>query len=111
MAVTTVVTRESLRQTPPIATYVDNVVLVAGAKQTITVPANAARVIIGTTATPFYMRAGGAAAVPVANALDGTGVAINPSDRLVTGGSTFSLIAPADTIVSLEWHVYSVVNG
>ena len=111
MPVTTVVTRESIRQTPPLATYVDNVVLVANAAQTVTVPAGASRVLIGTTATPFYLRKGGTAAVPGANVLDGTGSAINPSDRLVTGGDTFSLIAPANTIISLEWHVFSVVHG
>jgi len=109
MAVTTVVTRESIRQTPPLATYVDNIVL-AGVAKTVTVPAGASRVIFGTTATPFYLRAGGTAAAPAGDVTDGTGSAINPADRLVTGGSTFSLFAAAATI-SLEWHIYSVVNG
>jgi hypothetical protein len=109
MPVSTVVTRESIRNTPPLATYVDNIVL-AGVAKTVTVPPNAARVIFGTTATPFYLRVGGTAAAPGADVTDGTGSAINPSDRLVTGGSTFSLFAAA-AIVSLEWHVYSLVNG
>jgi len=108
MPVTTVVTREAIRQTPPLATYVDNIVL-AGVAKTVTVPAGASRVIFGTTATPFFLRVGGTAAAPVGDLTNGTGSAINPSDRLVVGGSTFSLFAAAATI-SLEWHVFSQVN-
>jgi hypothetical protein len=109
MAVTTVVTRESIRQTPPLATYVDNIVL-AGVAKTVTVPAGASRVIFGTTATPYYVRGSGTASAPSGDVVDGTGSAINPSDRLVSGGATFSIFAAAATI-SLEWHIYSVVNG
>lgn len=109
MPVTTVVTREAIRQTPPIATYVDNIIL-SGAAKTVTVPAGASRVIFGTTATPFYVRAGGTAAAPSGDVVDGTGSAINPSDRLVSGGQTFSIFAAAASI-SLEWHIYSMVSG
>lgn len=105
MAVTAIVTTEANRQIPPMTSYVDNRVLAANVAETVTVPAGACRVVFGTSALPFYVRTGGAATVPAADITDGTGMAISPADRLVTGGATFSVIAPATTILSFEWFI------
>lgn len=109
MPVTTVVTRESIRQVPPLATYVDNIVL-AGTAKTVTVPAGAVRADFGSTALPYAVRSGGTASLPVGDVVDGTGSAINPTSRLVSGGTTFSVFATSATL-SIEWHLYSTVNG
>lgn len=86
---------------PRMTTWVDNRVLAAGVAETVTVPASCNFMVFGSNAI-FYLRSGGAAAIPGADVTDGTGVAVSPSARRVTPAATFSLIAPAATIVSME---------
>lgn len=89
--------------TPKASKWVDHVVLVAGVAQTYTVPSWGKFVrIVGAGANVLANFSGGAAAIPVANVVDGTGSAVNPGTRQVTGGSTISLIAPIGCVVSVE---------
>jgi hypothetical protein len=84
-------------------TYVDNYVLAAGVAQTVTIPSTATFGFFGANGD-FYMNNNGAAAVPSVNITDGTGHDLNPSVRYFgKGQTTFSLIAPAATIVSIAW--------
>ena len=85
---------------PPMTSWVDNRVLAAGVAETVTVPANCDFIIFGSNAI-FYLRYGGTAAIPGADVTDGTGVEVQPAARMVVPAATFSLIAPANTIVSL----------
>lgn len=90
-----------MKEYPRLTTWVDNRVLAAGVAETVTVPTACDFMIFGANGI-FYLRSGGAAAVPGADVTDGSGVAVSPSARRVTPAATFSIIAPAATIVSME---------
>lgn len=85
---------------PTLTPTVYNQVLAANVAETFTVPAKCDLIIFGQSAI-FYLRSGGTAAVPAADVTDGTGSEISPAVRRVTPGDTFSLVAPAATIISL----------
>ena len=85
---------------PRMTATVLNQVLAANVAETVTVPSDCDFMIFGASAI-FYIRTGGTAAVPAADVTDGTGSEITPSARLVVPGATFSIVAPATTVVSM----------
>ena len=85
---------------PRMTASVLNQVLAAGVAETVTVPSSCDFIVFGATGT-FYVRTGGTAAVPIADVTDGTGSEVSPSARQVVPASTFSIIAPATTVVSM----------
>lgn len=78
---------------------------IAGAAQTVTIPAEA-RIVVFSATGDFYARWDGSAAViPVSNIVDGSGSECNPVARSVIPGRTFSIIAnDAANIVSLAFY-------
>lgn len=90
---------------PPVALYIDNLVLTAGAAKTITVPAGADLVLIGCSSPPFYLRQGGTlTAVPSGDVTDGSGSAVSPTYRRVDRGTTLKVISPNNCVMSFEWY-------
>lgn len=90
----------------PLCTYVDVRVLAANTAETVTVPAGANCVFMSGNGI-YYVRADGSAAtIAAADITDGTGSSVSPSFALVSPAQTFSIIAPAATIVSFEWFAY-----
>lgn len=85
-----------LRFTPVVL----NQVLAANTMETVTVPALCDFMVFGSMAI-FYVRSGGNAAVPADDVTDGTGSEISPAVKLVVPGETFTIIAPATTVVSM----------
>lgn len=84
--------------------YIDARVLAANTAETVTVPTGRNIVVFSGTAD-FYVRYnGGAAAVPAADVTDGNGSELNPTVRSVTPGGTFSIIAPATTVVTMAFY-------
>ena len=84
--------------------YVDARVLGAGVAETVTVPSDADFVIISSDQPSYYIRKGGAAAVPAGDVTDGTAAAHNVAFREVERGTTFSVISPTAGIVTFEWY-------
>jgi hypothetical protein len=85
-------------------TYVDNYVLAANTAQTVTIPDGAYFAFFGANGD-FYVNNVTTATVPSANITDGTGNDLNPSVRFFgKGQATFSVIAPASTILSICWY-------
>jgi hypothetical protein len=84
--------------------YVDNYVLSAGVAKTVNIPATATYAFFASNGD-FYTRNVGTAAVPASDVTDGTGSELNPTDRYFGKGQTsFSLISPAATIVTIAWY-------
>ncbi|HPA79374.1 MAG TPA: hypothetical protein PLS95_01050 [Thermoanaerobaculales bacterium] len=87
---------------PPATGYVNARVLAANVAEEVTVPADCDVIVFGATAA-FYLRAdGSAAAVPSGDVTDGTASAYMPSARHFAPGDTFSLVAPATAVVTME---------
>lgn len=90
---------------PGICEYVDNIVLAGGVAETVTVPDGASLVLMNYTVPPFYLsKTTIPATVPAADITNGTGMAVSPTYRRVSSGTTFSVIAPAAGVLSLEWY-------
>lgn len=83
--------------------YIDVRVLASNVAETVTVPTGAAFVVFNST-TNFYANANGTAAVPAADVTNGTGSELNPASRYVANVSTFSVIAPTDSIITMAWY-------
>lgn len=79
------------------------IVLAAGVAKSVAVPAGAGTVLFAATG-PFWVRYGGAAALPAADDLSGQAPELSPAARRVEGVATLGLVAPADAIVSLAWY-------
>lgn len=87
---------------PPVTGYVNARVLAANVAEAVTVPTDCEVIAFAATAA-FYLRADGeAAVVPTGDVTDGTASALMPSVRHFVPGSTFSLVAPAEAIVTME---------
>lgn len=89
-------------------TYVDNIVLGAGVAKTVTAPVGATHAYFSANGNYYVRWDGQAAAVPVADVTDGSGAEVNPSVRYIGRSAqgnqtTFSIIAPAATIVAIAW--------
>lgn len=86
--------------------YVDNIVLAAGVAKPYVTPAGA-KYLFFTGSKPFLARFSSdavvnAAAVPVGDVTDGTGVVISPIARKMTDGlREVSLISSEDCIISI----------
>jgi|SRR5208337_1643712 len=83
--------------------YVDDIVLVGGAAQTVTVPTGATCVNFAASGI-FYANFTTTATVPASNITGGSGSIISPGCRYLNGLTSFSIIAPANCVVSLEWY-------
>lgn len=87
---------------PPISDNVKNYQMAAGVARTVTWPPTADRCSISAS-SPFYVSTG-TATVPVADALDGSGSALNVSQRTKNSGETsFSMISNTDQNISVEF--------
>ena len=76
--------------------------IVGGAAQTVTVPATA-NFVAFSGSTPFYVNFNGTATVPGSNITDGTSSVLNPTFRYMNNSKTFSIIAAAAGVVTLEF--------
>jgi len=85
--------------------YINARVMSGGGVESETVPTGAKIVLFSATGN-FYLRTGGAAAVPSADVTNGTGSELNPLARLVTPGETLSLAAPAGKAVIITMAYY-----
>lgn len=88
--------------------FINNVVLAAGVAETITAPDGATHVNFSATGPYFVRWDGGAAAVPGADIIDGTGSEVNPAFRAIKRSTTavpttFSIVAPAACVVSMSF--------
>lgn len=82
------------------AKYVNAYVLAANTAQPVTIPTGA-RVAMFSATSNFYVKFQGAAAVPTVNVTNGSAPELNPTARDVTGYTTLSLVAPADSVVTI----------
>jgi len=90
----------------PLCTYIDVRVLAANTAETVTVPAGANCVFMSANGI-YYVRADGSAAtIAAADITDGTGSSASPAFSFVSPSQTFSIIAPAATVVTFEWFGY-----
>jgi hypothetical protein len=89
--------------TPPNSDYVDNIALVANAPQTIVWPTNAAFVNFNFPQN-YFVSTGTLTVVPSANITNGTGAALNPSQRQRGQNETqFTIISMTSQLGSLEF--------
>lgn len=84
--------------------HIDAYVLAAGVAKSVTIPTGARVAIFNATAN-FYVNWNAVAAVPAADITNGSGPELNPVARDVTGDTAFSMIAPADCIVTIAYFV------
>jgi hypothetical protein len=91
--------------TPVAPDYVENVLLVANADQTVTVPAAAVDgfVLFSADGT-FWAKPNGAAAIPVASTTTGAGSVLNPASWSLDGVATIHLIADSAVKLSLSFY-------
>lgn len=85
------------------STMVLNVFLIAGAAKLIPVPPGARHVLFSATGN-FWVRFGGAVALPVSDIIDGSGPELNPAARTVDAIAALGMVAPADCAVSLAFY-------
>ena len=83
-------------------TYATAEAVTTGA-QTITVPTGANFVNFSGTGN-FYVNFTTTAVVPVSNVSNGSAAILNPGCRSVQGLTSFSIIAPASCVVTMEWY-------
>ena len=82
--------------------YVNAYVLAAGVAQAVTIPAGA-RVAIFTSTSNFYVNWLATAAEPGSNITDGSAPELNPVARDLTEYTSFSMISPADCVVTITY--------
>lgn len=96
--------------TPPISNYVNVYAMDGSTARTVTWPASGRYCSISAPSGPFWVRADGPAAViPVADVLDGTGSALNVSQRqrAHASGPSFSIISSTVQLITIEfWSTY-----
>lgn len=108
---------KSLNQVSPAGNYRDVVFnasdwvdayVSTGAARTFTkttdYPTEAEVVVFSATGNFYVNFAGDTAAAPAAHVTDGTGSVLNPTSRYVRGMSSFSVFAPAGTIVTMAFY-------
>lgn len=78
-------------------------VLVANTAQTVTVPTGATIAAFSANGN-FYVNWTTTATVPAANVTSGLASELNPTTRRTLGGTTFSIIAPIATIVTIAYY-------
>lgn len=82
--------------------HVDAKALAAGVAETASVPSWAGTVVFSATGNFYVKWYGGAAAVP-GDVSDGSASELNPAARCVIGITQFSVIAPADCVVTMSY--------
>lgn len=87
----------------PLSQWVDARVVAANVSETVTVPAGAQFAIFNSN-IDFYIKSGGAAAVPAADVTDGTGSALNPQVIAVTPADTFGVISASAGIITISYY-------
>jgi len=92
-------------QPPP--SQITAVFLAAAAERQIELPDHTQMIKFSASAAPFYVSFQGKASIPAAvNEIGQSALLVNPSGwYYVAGARQVSLIAPADTVVSLHCHV------
>jgi len=78
-------------------------VLAAGVPEVVTIPTAAKKVIFSAT-SDFYVKFGGAAAVPSTEVADGTASILNPQLRSIDAVTTIGIISPTTCIVTMEFY-------
>jgi hypothetical protein len=101
---------QQMLQLPKLTTWVDARVLAANVAETVTVPTGCDFMVLAGTAV-YYVRNGGTAVIPVADVTDGTAPMLSPAARRTVPGETFSIIAPATTIVTMECYQNGGANA
>ncbi|HYD64569.1 NAD/NADP transhydrogenase alpha subunit-like protein [Azospirillum sp.] len=100
-------TRFDAMGTPTVAANLSDsrhvVVLTAGTPKTVAVPAGARTVLINATG-PVWVQYAAAAALPIADQLDGHAAELNPAMRDITGIASLDLVAPADCAASIAFY-------
>lgn len=89
--------------TIPACQWVDVRVLAANVAETHTLPTHANVVNFSATGN-FYVNFTTTATVPAADVTDGTGSCLNPGVRDVSQITSFSIIAPAAIVVTMEFY-------
>lgn len=87
------------------ASYKDAIVLVANTNQTINIPTGAKKARFKATGSAdFWIKFGGAAAIPSSNVTDGTASRLNP-DGIITldGATTVGIISAVVCVVAIEY--------
>ena len=79
-------------------------VLAANVAKTVTVPSGAQAVSFSANGDFYVNFNGGTAAVPSVDITNGNGAELNPSTRYIAGLSSFSIVAPAATVVVLSYY-------
>lgn len=82
------------------AGYINSYKLLAGVPRLIVPPVGAAVAVFSPSA-PFWARMDGAAAVPTADVVDGSGSEYTPGARTVTG--SFGVVAATDCILNVSY--------
>ena len=85
-------------------TYVDARVLAASTNETVTVPTGARFVFFSSTGNFYVNFQSGTAAIPSGDVTDGSASILNPAGRYINEITQFGIIAPADTIVTMEFY-------
>ncbi len=85
------------------SSHIDYRVLAANVAESHVVPARAKYVLFSADAD-FYAKLGGAATVPAADILDGSGPMMNPTLRSLDGSTTIGLISPTVCLVQMEFY-------
>ena len=85
--------------------YKDAIVLVANTNQTINIPTGAKYARFKSTgSSDFWIKFGGAAAVPSANVTDGTASRLNPDGIIgIDGATTVGIISAVVCTISIEY--------
>jgi hypothetical protein len=84
--------------------HVNNYVLVAGDAQTVNIPTGAKWVLFSCTGNFYTNFHGATAAEPSTNATNGAGVELNPTVRYLGSHTSFSVVAPANAILTLAYY-------
>lgn len=86
----------------PAPTWTDGVVLTANSVSSYTIPTGAQYLLFGFSASPVYANYNGTAFIPTSASTNGAASAISTGLVYVGGRTVVSLIAPANTIVTIS---------
>ena len=86
----------------PYPDYIDSRALLANVAETQAVPADARFVVFSATDS-IYVNYVGTATVP-GDVVNGSASELNPSGRVIEGLASFSVIAPANCVVSMAFY-------
>jgi hypothetical protein len=87
----------------PFGDYIDVRVLLPNIAETVTIPTGA-KIVVFSSAEDFYVCTTATAAVPTTDITNGTGSELNPVARIVENVPSFSMIAPYNAIVTMNFY-------